>query len=179
MTSVPIRDAASAGDQTELAAAVVEARLRAGHPTELRVGGRSMEPFLAAGQRVLLEPCPDDALKRGDVAAFVRDGRLILHRIVAVDADAGMATLKGDNAAAAEVVATAEIMGRATAVLWPRRVSLVEPGRQRIGRWLARFSVVHGQVHRFAHRWPLLGLIPATAATVAMRAIGFLLRPPR
>jgi hypothetical protein len=90
-----------------------------------------------------------------------------------------MATLKGDNAAAADVVAIAEIMGRATAVLSPSRVSLMEPGRMRIGRWLARFSLVHGQVHRFARRRPLLGLIPAKAATAAVRAIGILLRPPR
>ena len=67
----------------------VRRQLKAGHTVTFRVRGYSMRPFLENGRdKVQLEP--PGQVKVGDVALVLADdGRYVLHRIVAVEADGG------------------------------------------------------------------------------------------
>jgi hypothetical protein len=166
-------------DETYFATAVVVARLRGGRPTGLRVRGRSMYPFLVPGQTVLLEPCEAGSLRRGDLGAFERDGRVVLHRVLAVHGESGTVTEKGDNVRRGEVVDAGHIIGRATAVLSPRHASLNSTLYTLTGRWLANLSALHAGCHRFASRHPRACVLLAKASTAVLRLSAALVRPPR
>lgn len=159
---------------SRLATVVVAARLRAGHSASLRVSGRSMYPFLAPGQEVLLEPCAAGALRPGELVAFARAGRVILHRVLSVCPDTGQVIEKGDNARQASVVETHEILGRATAVLVRRPMDLAHSRYVLAGRCLAGLSAVHGRLHRFASKHRLIGSPLALGFTVVLRLAGAL-----
>jgi hypothetical protein len=156
-------------------AAVVAARLRAGHPTELRVQGHSMLPYLAVGQTVRVEPCTADQLRPGELVAFEQAGRIILHRVLAVGA--GATTTKGDHAPRAELVPAAHVLGRATAVVSPRRVALRGERHALAGRWLARLSTLHAHCWQIADRYPVAGTLLAKLAAAAVRVAGRFFRP--
>lgn len=162
---------------SQLATAVVIARLRAGHSTSLRVSGRSMYPFLAPGQEVLLEPCAAEALRPGELAVFARGGRVILHRVLSVHPGTGQIIEKGDNVRQASVVEKHEILGRATAFLGRRPVDLTHSRYVLAGRWLARLSAVHARFHRFASAHRLIGWPLALGFTVVLRLVGALAKP--
>lgn len=49
-------------------------------PVICRVNGISMEPTLRSAWRILVEPLPDRPLRRGEIAAFWRNGILLVHR---------------------------------------------------------------------------------------------------
>jgi hypothetical protein len=164
---------------SRLATAVVAARLRAGHSASLRVSGRSMYPFLAPGQEVLLEPRAAGALRPGELVAFARAGRVILHRVLSVCPDTGQIIEKGDNARQASVVETHEILGRATAVLARRPMDLTRSRYIRAGLWLARLSAVHGRLQRFASEHRFLGTPLALGFTIVLRLAGALAKPPK
>ena len=159
---------------SQLATAVVAARLRAGHSTSLRVSGRSMYPFLAPGQEVLLEPCASVAFRPGELIAFARAGRVILHRVLSVHPDTSQVIEKGDNVRQASVVEKHEILGRAAAVLGRRPVDLTQSRYVLAGRWLARLSAVHARLHRFASEHRLIGRPLALGFTVVLRLAGAL-----
>ena len=46
------------------------------------VRGSSMRPFLRSGDRVLIRPCPADALGCGDLVLFTRESVMCLHRVI-------------------------------------------------------------------------------------------------
>jgi hypothetical protein len=165
---------------SRLATAVVVARLRAERSTSLRVSGWSMYPFLTPGQDVLLESCAADELRPGELVAFERAGRVILHRVLSVYPGTGQIIEKGDNVRQASVVEKHEVLGRATAVLVPRRpVELTRYCHVRAGRWLARLSAVHAGLHRFASEHRLTGRPLAFGFTVLLRLAGALAKPAR
>jgi hypothetical protein len=56
--------------------------MMAGAPVRLRVAGISMLPTLWPGDWVSLLPARAADLRPGDVIAFTRDGRVIVHRVV-------------------------------------------------------------------------------------------------
>lgn len=62
--------------------------LQEGKNVRLYIRGNSMFPFLRDGKDVL-ELCPpgDKALRRGDVVLFRYGGKLLLHRIIALQGD--------------------------------------------------------------------------------------------
>jgi len=126
-------------------------RLRAGRSTSLLIEGISMEPLLVAGQTVRIEPCRPEELRLGDLVAFERDQRVILHRVLRRDLETGEVTEKGDNAPLPTLVPAARVLGRATERLDP-------PRRIRPGPWMARLSALHGMLHasvgRVATRYP-------------------------
>ncbi len=159
---------------SRLATAVVVARLRAGRSTSLRVSGRSMYPFLAPGQDVLLEPCATEALRPGELVAFERAGRVILHRVLSVHPGTGQVIEKGDNVRQASLVEKNEILGRATALVGRRPVELTQSRYIRAGRWLAGMSAVHARLHRFASEHRLIGRPLALGFTVVIRLAGAL-----
>jgi hypothetical protein len=155
--------------------AVVAARLRAGHPTELRVQGHSMLPYLAVGQTVRLEPCAGDLLRTGELVAFEQAGRVVLHRVLAVHT--GAITTKGDHAPRTEVVPVAHVLGRATAVVLPRRVALRGARHALAGRWLARLSSIHARCWQIADRYPVAGTLLARLAAAAVHMASRFFRP--
>jgi hypothetical protein len=162
---------------SRLATAVVAARLRAGRSTSLRVSGRSMYPFLAPGQEVLLEPCAAGALRPGELVAFERAGRVILHRVLSVYPGTGQIIEKGDNGRQASVVEKDEVLGRATAVLARRPVQLTQSRYVVAGQRLARLSAVHARLHRFALEHRLIGRPLALGFTIVLRLAGALVKP--
>lgn len=78
-------------------ALIAEAVARFGR-VRVRVAGTSMRPAIRSGDVVSLTPATD--LRPGQVAAFVRDGRLFTHRVLASVGDTvrtrGDAHLAGD-----------------------------------------------------------------------------------
>lgn len=172
MSDVPLPTATGIDEPMRFAAAVAAARLRAGHATELRVHGHSMLPYLRPGQTVLLEPCTGAMLQRGDLVAFLQADRVILHRVLAVDA--GAITAKGDHVPVAEVVPAAQVIGRAIAIASPRYVSLRAARQLRAGRWIARLSALHAWCGRLS----VVGVGLASGCAIAVRLSAVLLRPP-
>jgi len=128
-----------------------------------------MEPLLVAGQMVSIEPCRPEDLRMGDLVAFERDARVILHRVLRRSRGTGEVTEKGDNAALPTRVAPSRVLGRATMRLDP-------PRPLRPGPWIARLSSLHGAIHaslgRIAERYPrsrlavLLRLLDGSLRTV-------------
>jgi len=110
-----------------------------------------MEPLLVAGQMVQIEPCRPEDLHVGDLVAFERDQRVILHRVLHRSVGTGEVTEKGDNAALPTCVPPSRVLGRATMRLDPPRPIHAAP-------WIARMSALHGRLHgsvgRVATRYP-------------------------
>lgn len=74
----------------ELFSEVLRDALARGKSVRLRVQGVSMLPWLPEGQQVCVRPAAGRALRRGDIALFLREsGRAILHRIVRVRQEGG------------------------------------------------------------------------------------------
>jgi len=158
-----------------LATPVIVEALRAGRSVPLRVTGHSMAPFLSPGQRVLLAHCSAQSLKAGDLVAFERGCRVVLHRVLAVHS--GTVIEKGDNVRQETAVAQKQILGRAVAVLGPRTVSLMQPRHRASGRWLARLSAWHGCIHRYAANRCRAARPLARASTLLLRFTAKLVRP--
>jgi len=74
------------GDAPAALEIAIESLARTGR-LRFRAGGASMMPTLWPGDELHLEACGQAALRAGDIAAFRRDGRLFVHRVVRVEAD--------------------------------------------------------------------------------------------
>jgi hypothetical protein len=77
----------------DVAADLAAELLQRGESVSLSVGGTSMWPLVRGGDRVLL--VPGRAARVGEVAAVLRGGRLVVHRVVR--AEGGRVVLRGDN----------------------------------------------------------------------------------
>lgn len=84
--------------------------LARGLPIELKVGGQSMWPLVRSGDIVRVEPGLAPSL--GSLAAVLRRGHLVVHRVVDVRAQA--VVLQGDNGGRPEVTARAAVLGVVT-----------------------------------------------------------------
>jgi len=60
---------------------MVIALLRSGEPVQLHTRGRSMWPLIPSHSRVEVQPCAATELRAGEVAAFERCGKVIVHRV--------------------------------------------------------------------------------------------------
>lgn len=94
--------------------------LRCGYKVRFRVMGTSMLPTIPPGSVVVVEPVEAHALTRGDIVLSNGSGRLIAHRIEAVQADRrGVLKflLRGDNLPHCDLpVTAAAILGRVRCV---------------------------------------------------------------
>lgn len=91
----------------------VRRQLKAGHTVTFRVRGWSMRPFLEHARDAVFLVSPDERpVCVGDVAlVLAKDGRYVLHRIVAIDAK-GQCTLWGDgNVMGREVCTPDNVIG--------------------------------------------------------------------
>jgi hypothetical protein len=73
---------------------VAELWKRTGRQVEVRFTGHSMEPTIPSGAEVRLR-CGVE-VRVGDVAAFLRDGHLVVHRVVGGSREAGWLLTCGD-----------------------------------------------------------------------------------
>lgn len=112
-------------------------------PDVCRTSGRSMAPLIHAGATVVLRRTAPAAVVPGDIIVFLREGKLIAHRLLAVrgqDADVQLRE-KGDNVHRATWIPGSSLRGKAIELRqghWRRNLEL-EPGRRRL-RWLMNFS---------------------------------------
>ncbi len=171
-------EAVEAGkENAPLVSAVIRERLRAGHDTQLRVQGKSMQPYLVAGQSVLVQPCSAALLRPGDLVAFEQSNQVILHRVLAVDAGSNQVVEKGDNVRYATTIEADRVLGRAVAVFGTQLTDLKSFRHStpaRLISWLGRAQ------HRAAVKmrsWPLLAWPLFAFITVLLRTVAFLARP--
>jgi hypothetical protein len=124
--------------------------------------GGSMWPGIPSGSRLELVPCPAAQLQVGDVAAFERNGRVVVHRITDVSHEG--VRFQGDNrdqtdgaVAPSTVLARARVLERRPLRLRrPRQGELIGACRSALRRlrpWLVRRSLaVAGRVLRSCAR---------------------------
>jgi hypothetical protein len=77
--------------------------------------GGSMWPAIPAGSVVEIVPCDPAMLRPGDIGAFERSGRVVVHRVVSVKTDA--VRFRGDAVPQADGdIPFAQVLGRARVV---------------------------------------------------------------
>ena len=92
----------------------LKALLEAGREARIEIQGTSMEPFLRAGDLVLVQAVRPSELKLGDLIAFLQDGNLIVHRYLGRVKQAGSRFLrqKGDHLTGHGLVHPEALIGR-------------------------------------------------------------------
>jgi hypothetical protein len=119
----------------DLPARMIIELLRSGQSVCFRARGRSMWPSIPSGSRIQVSPCPVSELEVGQVAAYERDGRVVVHRIERIS-PVGL-HFAGDSLAMRDgCIVSQQVLGRAR-VLKRRRLRLRLPSRQEL-RWLGR-----------------------------------------
>lgn len=128
--------------RAEISAALAVELLRAGHDVRVRARGRSMWPRVVGGSLLELSPERGERLVPGELGAFERSGRLVIHRVLALTAHGvrfgGDALAQDDG-----VVPFGRVLGRAR-VVTRRRLTRRLPhphelvlGLHALRRWLA------------------------------------------
>ena len=105
--------------QPDLFVDVVRSVLGAGGAVRFRADGDSMRPTIRSGELVTAAPIVDGRIVAGDVLLFRSAGRVLAHRVVAIDATAAerIVRLRGDAKCECDAPARAsEIVGRVVAV---------------------------------------------------------------
>ena len=99
----------------ELVSEVLLDALARGESVRMRVQGVSRLPWLREGAQVCVRPSAGRCLRRGDIALFRRaPSRLILHRIVGVQTEAGAVVcdcLGDSESGSPERVPAADVIG--------------------------------------------------------------------
>ena len=72
----------SSGDRPDAAAVRALIAGKARVPVRLPVLSGSMSPTLLPGDTLLMRPASGKDMRAGDVAVFVRDGKLLAHRVI-------------------------------------------------------------------------------------------------
>ena len=124
----------------------------------LKVSGRSMFPWIRAGDVVFLRHTSMNAIIRGDVIVFEKNSLLCVHRVISVDRGAGEANLevrlmtKGDATADAdEPVCATAFLGKVEYIYRRNReIDIAKGWRSYLGRFLAAVSPAMGWWRRAA-----------------------------
>lgn len=113
-----------------------------------RFGGASMSPAIAHQAEVRLL-CGVPSVERGDVVAFLDEGRVIVHRVVATLPGGGLLT-RGDARLLPDrpLPGAGRVMGRVEAVRVGEHFAEVPPGRGSIAQALVLLALV-GALRRF------------------------------
>jgi hypothetical protein len=120
--------------------------LRSGKPVSFTARGRSMWPFVPSRSRLEIEPRPAGALEVGELAAFERQGRVVVHRVTRVTPEG--VRCQGDYLDQPDgIVAPGQILGRARVVArrrlrvrWPRPRELTRALRALLRLTAARLT---------------------------------------
>ena len=103
----------SSSNADGLSARMIVQLLRSGEAVQFRARGLSMWPAITPKSRILVQPCPPAELRVGQIAAFERDGRVVVHRIERVSRAgihfSGDTLRRGDGC-----IANENVLGRAT-----------------------------------------------------------------
>jgi signal peptidase I len=133
----------ASSDHAEGAAAIAR-RIRTRGSACVRVFGASMFPWIRSGDLVFVRRCDFVRVRSGQVIAFEREGRLIVHRVLrAASAPApGAIIAKGDSLDHADApVQCAEFLGRVTRLHRRRRhVDMESLAQTLFGRCVACLS---------------------------------------
>lgn len=109
--------------------------LRSGQSVSFRARGSSMWPAIPSGSRIEVQPCGVSELEVGQIAAFERAGRVVVHRVESITPEgvrfAGDGLERGDG-----IVAPEQVLGRAR-VLERRAIRWRLPRPSEL-RWLWR-----------------------------------------
>ncbi|HKO93014.1 MAG TPA: S24/S26 family peptidase [Polyangiaceae bacterium] len=109
--------------------------IRAGESVSFRARGSSMWPAIPSGSQIEVEPCTAAELEVGQIAAFERRGRVVVHRVESIGPEgvrfAGDSRERGDG-----LIAFDHVLGRAR-VLERRSIRWRLPRRSEL-RWLWR-----------------------------------------
>jgi hypothetical protein len=109
--------------------------LRSGESVRFRARGSSMWPSIPSGSQIEVQPCAVAELEVGQIAAFERAGRVVVHRVESISAEgvrfAGDSLERGDG-----VIASERVLGRAR-VLERRGIHWRLPRPNEV-RWLWR-----------------------------------------
>lgn len=123
--------------------AVVEGALASGVRVRFRAHGASMYPAIRDGETITAEPVKVADIVCGDILLCRSRGRLLAHRVTAVDERGAVRTLRtrGDtNVGWDAPVAEADVIGRVTAVARGSRVVRLDGRaarlRHRVRAWL-------------------------------------------
>lgn len=106
--------------------------LRSGETVRFHARGHSMWPMIPSDSRIEVRPSEAAEIRVGQIAAFERRGRVIVHRVHAVEAErielAGDALKKGDG-----YVPRGDVLGRAHVLRRrPLQLQLPRPRHLRI-----------------------------------------------
>jgi len=117
---------------TDWATRIILELLRSGETVRFQVRGNSMWPTLPSHSRIEVRPSEAAAIRVGQIAAFERQGRVVVHRVRAVSAEcielAGDALRNGDGSVARErVLGRAHVLRRR-----PLQLQLPKPRHLRI-----------------------------------------------
>jgi signal peptidase I len=135
------RSALNADRYADAALDLLHRSLAAGETVRLPVSGTSMLPLLQPGNTVTVIPADPAALRRGDLVVAWQHDRLLIHRLVAIDAR-GWHT-KGDNNDLADPpLAGQAILGRIVTI--ERYGTLIRMQRR-------RWQVVHPVLGALSH----------------------------
>ena len=107
------------GAQPDLFVDVVRSVLGAGGAVRFRADGDSMRPTIRGGEIVTAAPVVDERIVAGDVLLVRSAGRVLAHRVVAIDATAAerLVRLRGDAKSGCDApTRVAQIVGRVVAV---------------------------------------------------------------
>lgn len=109
----------------------------------LTVNGSSMRPFLAEGDRVMVEPVDAETINIGDIVCFGKP--VTCHRVIRKTGKKGRMYVleKGDNQAMGSYIPIENISGKVTAVTrGDRSLRLDTPGRVLLARVSAAVSLL-------------------------------------
>jgi hypothetical protein len=96
-------------------ARVIIELLRSGRSVQFRARGSSMWPAVPSGSQVEVIPCEPTELAVGELAAFERDGKVVVHRVEGQSSDGVF--FAGDSRGAGDgCVAPDRVLGRARVV---------------------------------------------------------------
>lgn len=151
------------GRDAESISALIADRLRSGRQCVVRIGSDSMLPLLAPGDKVLLAPCRGEDIECGDLAAFERDGAIVLHRVL--KREGGQLLEKGDNARLASLIPLGSVLGRATGVAAPIETDLTSSRNRRLAKRAVSIGLWEHRVGQSVRRLGLCGRAVAAAAT--------------
>lgn len=135
----------------ELAA---ESLRRAGR-LRLRVTGSSMLPAVCPDDILFIRACDIRAVRRGDIVAFLREGRFFVHRAIG-HRDGHVLTRGDSNAAADPLVGPADFLGKVARIASrgsARRPSLRPPAVHRLAAALFRRSPLAGRLFTRVRAW--------------------------
>jgi len=142
--------------RTSLRAALVAEVLEQFGAARVRAFGSSMLPTVWAGDELVVRRQATEAVRRGDLVLFRRDGRLFAHRVVGACGTA--LVTKGDALAEPDPpLATTEVLGRVQEINRDGRRIRLDSLRQRLWAHLAPWVGV------------VLPLTPRTVRTAARR----------